>query len=936
VAYFVTRGHNHTGTTKGTNDMLSTRHNSRLIKRQRLSLLALAATMVLAALVAIPMLAQAKDPISYTIVFGHTDGTTTTVSGVTTQNDTFIAEAGGTDADNPTGMIMHLSCSDKFPDGWGEKQGPDPILDSEWQVVSYFIDKGDKTCGTPPPPPQPSIDLEKATNGEDADDPTGPEISVGGDVEWTFVVTNTGDIDLYDITLIDSETMPAAGSAVTISCPRDTLAPGESMTCTATGTAIEGQYANLAKVTGTALVSGTGDMPPPGVTREGKYAVVTFVDPATGDRTTLIIEIDTNDTYVPDAGGTSQDDPIGMVMHLSCSDKYADGWGEKQGPDPVIDSAWKVEDFWIFEIKKDDEVKTKCGEPVPIEKMVMDTDPSHYIGVPGDPAVDIEKHTNGEDADLPTGPELFAGDEVTWSYIVTNTGDVDLFDIEVNDDKEGFIGTIPFLAPGDSETLEFTGIALEGQYANEACAKAYDEVKKVVDDCDPSHYLGLKPAIDIEKATNGFDADDPTGPEIPVGGAVTWTYVITNTGDVDLFDIRVRDDKEGLIEIIDFLAVGDSTTVEAAGIAIEGQYANDSCAVGYTEERDRVSDCDPSHYFGKTPEEPDVDIEKHTNGEDADLPPGPTLQPGDTVIWEYIVTNTGSVDLFDLNVSDDKEGFIGTIPFLAAGDSKTLIHTGIARPGQYANEGCVVGKSAAGVEVEDCDPSHYDPPGYDEPAIDIEKATNGEDADDPTGPSIPSGDTVEWTYVVINTGAEPLWGVFVYDEQEGHITCPERFLAVGESMTCTQYGTAVEGQYANEAWVTGWGYNQLVTDADRSHYYGGSGGYDELAIDLEKATNGEDADFPQGPQIETGATVTWTYVVTNTGAEPLWGIYLFDEEEGHISCPARFLAVGDSMTCTATGIAESGQYANEAWVTGWGYTGQASDTDWSHYYGYGY
>jgi len=694
--------------------MLSTRQNSRLIKRQRLGLLSLAATLVLAALVAIPLLAQAKDPIAYTIVFGHTDGTTTTVSGVTTENDTFIAEAGGNDMDNPTGMIMHLSCSDEFPDGWGEKQGPDPIADSEWRVVSYFLDKGDKTCGTPPPPPEPSIDLEKATNGEDADNPTGPEISVGGDVEWTFVITNTGDIDLYDITLTDKETLPAAGSAASIDCPRDTLAPGESMTCTATGTAIEGQYANLAKVTGTGLVSGIGLVPPPGVTAQGKYAVVTFVDPATGDRTTLTIAIDKNDTLVPNAGGTSQDDPTGMVMHLSCSDKYLDGWGEKQGPDPIADSAWKVEDFWIFEIKKD-EVKTKCGDPVPIEKMVMDTDPSHYIGVPGDPAVDIEKHTNGEDADLP---------------------------------------------------------------------------------------------------------------------------------------------------------------------------------------------------------------------------PGPTLQPGDTVIWEYIVTNTGSVDLIDLDVTDDKEGFIGTIPFLAAGDSKTLIHTGIARPGQYVNEGCVVGTSLAGVVVEDCDPSHYDPPGYDEPAIDIEKATNGFDADDPTGPSIPSGDTVEWTYVVTNTGAEPLWGIFVYDEEEGSITCPERFLDIGDSMTCTHYGTAIEGQYANEAWVTGWGYNRFVTDVDWSHYYGGSGGYDEPGIDLEKATNGEDADFPQGPRVETGSTVTWTYVVTNTGAEPLWGIYLFDEEEGHISCPARYLAVGDSMTCTATGTAGSGQYANEAWVTGWGYTGEASDTDWSHYYGY--
>ncbi|MCB2224974.1 MAG: hypothetical protein KQH83_12485, partial [Actinobacteria bacterium] len=467
---------------------------SNRLRRRRIGVLSLAATLVLGLLVTIPLLAQAKDAIVYTIVFGHTDGTTTTISGTATENNVFIAEAGGTDADAPTGMTMHVSCSDEFTGGWGEKEGPDPTLDSEWQVVSYFIQKGSKTCGTPPPPPSPAIDLEKATNGEDADDPTGPEIPVGGDVEWTFVVTNTGDVELYDLALVDRQTLPSSGGTVAISCPRSRLAPGASMTCTADGTAIEGQYGNLAKVTGTALVSTGTATPPAGVTAEGKYAVVTFVDPATGDRTTLTITIDKNDTYVPEAGGTSQDSPTGMTMHLSCSDKFPAGWGAKQGPDPVADSAWKVESYWIFEIKKDGELKTKCGEPVPVEQMVMDTDPSHYFGItPGDPDVDIEKATNGYDADDPTGPYIPVDGRVTWTYVVTNTGDVDLFDLEVTDDLEGDVGVIPFLAAGDSATLRLRGTAEEGQYANEGCVAGTDAAGTAVEDCDPSHYYGVPP-----------------------------------------------------------------------------------------------------------------------------------------------------------------------------------------------------------------------------------------------------------------------------------------------------------------------------------------------------------------------------------------------------------------------------------------------------------
>ena len=41
-------------------------------------------------------------------------------------------------------------------------------------------------------------------------------------------------------------------------------------------------------------------------------------------------------------------------------------------------------------------------------------------------------------------------------------------------------------------------------------------------DTDPSHYYGtVTGGIDIEKATNGVDADTPTGPMIPAGDTVT-------------------------------------------------------------------------------------------------------------------------------------------------------------------------------------------------------------------------------------------------------------------------------------------------------------------------------------------------------------------------------------------------------------------------------
>jgi len=109
--------------------------------------------------------------------------------------------------------------------------------------------------------------------------------------------------------------------------------------------------------------------------------------------------------------------------------------------------------------------------------------------------------------------------------------------------------------------------------------------------------------------------------------------------------------------------------------------------------------------------------------------------------------------------------------------------------------------------------------------IDVEKSTNGEDADTGTGPEIPVGGLVSWDYVVTNTGPVGLTNIVLTDDPEGSIGCPYSDLNSGESMTCTHTGTASAGQYENLATVTGeycliGGTCTPVTDQDPSHYYG--------------------------------------------------------------------------------------------------------------------
>jgi uncharacterized repeat protein (TIGR01451 family) len=111
---------------------------------------------------------------------------------------------------------------------------------------------------------------------------------------------------------------------------------------------------------------------------------------------------------------------------------------------------------------------------------------------------------------------------------------------------------------------------------------------------------GSAPAIDIEKFTNGRDADGPPGPLIAVGQPVEWVYEVANTGNVTLTAVTVEDDQPGVTPACpsDVLGPDDVMFCSAAGVAVEGQYANTGTAMGTPPLPTQVSDSDPSHYLG--------------------------------------------------------------------------------------------------------------------------------------------------------------------------------------------------------------------------------------------------------------------------------------------------------------------------------------------------
>ena len=103
--------------------------------------------------------------------------------------------------------------------------------------------------------------------------------------------------------------------------------------------------------------------------------------------------------------------------------------------------------------------------------------------------------------------------------------------------------------PPDRATCATSGAAVAGQYANIGTVTGVDNTNTVgtpVTASNPDHYFGVQPAIQIVKLTNGTNNDLPTGPLVPAGSVVTWTYNVTNPGNVPLRNVTVTDNKPGV------------------------------------------------------------------------------------------------------------------------------------------------------------------------------------------------------------------------------------------------------------------------------------------------------------------------------------------------------------------------------------------------------
>ena len=211
---------------------------------------------------------------------------------------------------------------------------------------------------------------------------------------------------------------------------------------------------------------------------------------------------------------------------------------------------------------------------------------------------------------------MAVGSTVTFTYVVTNTGNMPLANVVVTDDKLGPITSFTGDTNGNglldlTETWTYTktATALAGQQTNTGTVTAQDPATGTpVTDDNPANYFGDAAASNIVKFVNGQDADSPTGPHVAAGSTVTFTYVVTNTGNVPLANVVVTDDKLGTIATFTgdtngngLLDLTETWTYTKTATALAGQQTNTGTVTAQDANNPpgtAATASNPANYFG--------------------------------------------------------------------------------------------------------------------------------------------------------------------------------------------------------------------------------------------------------------------------------------------------------------------------------------------------
>ncbi len=395
----------------------------------------------------------------------------------------------------------------------------------------------------------PSISIDKTASAVNDVDSNG--VDAGDQITFGFSVTNTGGAPLSSITISDPTIVPA----ITITCPGGTLALGATVTCTTSGPyTLTQANVNAGALNNTATVSGT---PPTGPAVTANDSTSTALAAAPSVLLTKIaspvVDVDSNGTDAGDTidytftvqntgnvtltGATVTDPLLGGTISCPAAASIAPG---QIAACPSVTYTLTQAD--INAGSRSNTASVSANPPT--GPAVTDTD-STTTALPQAPAVTVDKVAGALNDVDSNGPD--AGDTITYTFTVQNTGNVPLTGVAVSDPVVGTVTCASTtLAPGASTSCTAPVYTLtqadvnSGARNNTATVSGTPPSGPAVTGSDStSTAITRTPAINLTKSAGAINDLDSNGPD--AGDTIAYTLTVQNTGNVTLTGVAITD-----------------------------------------------------------------------------------------------------------------------------------------------------------------------------------------------------------------------------------------------------------------------------------------------------------------------------------------------------------------------------------------------------------
>ena len=740
-------------------------------------------------------------------------------------------------------------------------------------------------------------------------------VKVGDTVNYTVVVTNTGNVTVKDVTLDDTlVTLTDAQKAV------GTLAPAGTKTITYTYTVTQADV-DAGKINNTVTATGIDNKEKP-ITTSANATVTTVdakpeltvtktPDPASG------VKVGDEITYTVVVTNTGNVTVSSIAMSDTLVNLSEEAFNLAPAGTKEITYTYKVQQKDVDAGKIDNTVTAtgkdpKNGDVTGTAKATVTTEEakaSIKVTKTADPTKDVK-----------------VDGTVTYTVTVENTGNVTVSDINLSDTLVT-LNVAPFtLAP--TETKKDISYTYTVKQSDVDAGKIDNTVTATGKDPKNVDVTGTASAtVTTEEAkaelTVSKTATPATG--VQVGGTVTYTVVVKNTGNVTVTGITLKDDK---LKAVDAPAAFDLAPEKEKTITYT-----------YTVTQNDVDEEEINNTVtatGKDPKNKDVTgtaSAKVTPVEsDAKLVVNKTAKPatgvkvGDTVTYTVNVTNNGNVTVKDIAMSDslvtlEEEAFT-----LTPAGSKSFTYTynvtqADVDAGKIDNTVTAKGKDPKGTEVSNSATAKVTTEDADAKLAVTKEAKLESDgaidaiSDALTGNKAEVGDTITYTVVVTNNGNVTVSDIELSDtlvtlNEKAFDLAPAGTKKITYTYTVTQADVDA-GKIDNIVTATGKDpKNADVTGTDDAEV---------TAADAKPALTVEKTASPK-EGVKLGDTVTYTVKVTNSGNVTVSGIALSDtlvtlNEEAFDLAPAGTKTVTYTYTVTQADV-DAGKIDNTVTATG--------------------